>query len=120
MIARRVHSFGLLEESYDPKIYEDSNSSNLNNHPVLSKVLEMRSNYDFLVEDFEESVSDVALRFAITNKNVVSTLPNISDIDNLGQYCLSADKPDLDGALMSLIDDVYNEQKENENKKEDE
>ncbi len=106
VIARRVHSFGLLEESYDPKIFEDSNSSNQNNHPVFSKILEMRPKYDFLFEDCEESVSDIALRFAITNKNVASALPNISDIDNLGQYCLSADKPDLDSDLMSLIEEV--------------
>ena len=112
VIARRVHSFGLLEDSYDPKIFQESDSSN---HPVLKKILEMRPHYDFLFEDWEESVQDVALRFAITNKNVASTLPNISDVDNLRQYCLSADKPDLASDLMSLIGEVYSEQKENDN-----
>ena len=82
---------------------------------MLKKILEMRPNYDFLFEDWEESVPDVALRFAITNKNVASTLPNISDVDNLRQYCLSADKPDLASDLMSLIGEVYSEQKENDN-----
>jgi len=114
VIARRVHSFGLLEESYDPKIFEESDSSNQINHPVFSKILEMRPNYDFLLEDLEESVPDVALRFAITKKNIVSTLPNMADVDHLGQYCLSADKPDLDSDLMSLIGEVYSDQKADE------
>jgi len=120
VIARRVHSFGLLEESYDPKIFKESNSSYQRNNPVFSKVLEMRPNFDFLFEDLEENVSDVALRFAITNKNVGSTLPNITNLDNLEQYCLSADKPDLDIDLIGLIGEVYTDQKEKESEEEKE
>ncbi len=120
VIARRVHSFGLLEESYDPLMFEQSKFSDQKNHPAFGNIIEMRPNYDFLFEDLEESISDVALRFAITNRNVVSTLPNITDIDNLSQYCLSADKPDLDNDLINLIIEVYREQKEHGNKNETE
>ena len=87
---------------------------------MFSKVLEMRPNFDFLFEDLEENVSDVALRFAITNKNVGSTLPNITNLDNLEQYCLSADKPDLDIDLIGLIGEVYTDQKEKESEEEKE
>tara|TARA_B110000014_G_scaffold199070_1_gene148354 strand:+ start:1836 stop:2813 length:978 start_codon:yes stop_codon:yes gene_type:complete len=119
IIARRVHSFGLLEESYDPKIFEDLDSGTQKDNSVFRKMLEMRPNYDFLFDQFEESVSDVALRFAINNRNVASTLPNISDIENLGRYCLYADRPDLDTELMSSINEVYSDQKENESEGED-
>ncbi|MCS5649488.1 MAG: aldo/keto reductase [Dehalococcoidia bacterium] len=112
VIARRVHAFGLLDDSYDPKTFEGSDLGQQQDHPVFSNVLARRPYYDFLSDCFEESISDIALRFAITNRGIALTLPNINDIDNLSAYCLSADKPDLDNELMQIISDVFQEQKD--------
>ncbi len=112
VIARRVHAFGLLDDSYDPKTFEGSDLGQQQDHPVFSNVLARRPYYDFLSDCFEASISDIALRFAITNQGIASTLPNINDIDNLSAYCLSADKPDLDNELMQIISDVFQEQKD--------
>ena len=107
VIARRVHAFGLLDDSYDPKTFEGSDLGQQQDHPVFSNVLARRPYYDFLSDCFEENISDIALRFAITNRGIALTLPNINDIDNLSAYCLSADKPDLDNELMQIISDVF-------------
>ena len=112
VIARRVHAFGLLDDSYDPKTFEGSDLGQQQDHPVFSNVLARRPYYDFLSDCFEENISDIALRFAITNRGIALTLPNINDIDNLSAYCLSADKPDLDNELMQIISDVFQEQKD--------
>ena len=112
VIARRVHAFGLLDDSYDPKTFEGSDLGQQQDHPVFSNVLARRPYYDFISDRFEESISDIALRFAITNRGIALTLPNINDIDNLSAYCLSADKPDLDNELMQIISDVFQEQKD--------
>ena len=120
VIARRVHALGLLEDSYDPKIFEGSDLDQQQDHPVFSNVLSRRPYYDFLSDSFEQSISDIALRFAITNQGIASALPNINDIDNLSDYCLSADKPDLDDELMQMISDVFQEQNGNGQKEENE
>ena len=120
VIARRVHAFGLLDDSYDPKTFEGSDLGQQQDHPVFSNVLARRPYYDFLSDCFEENISDIALRFAITNRGIALTLPNINDIDNLSAYCLSADKPDLDNELMQIISDVFQEQKDSGEKEENE
>ena len=120
VIARRVHAFGLLDDSYDPKTFEGADLGQQQDHPVFSNALARRPYYDFLSDCFEESISDIALRFAITNQGIASTLPNINDIDNLSAYCLSADKPDLDNELMQIISDVVQEQKDSGEKEENE
>ena len=120
VIARRVHAFGLLDDSYDPKTFEGSDLGQQQDHPVFSNVLARRPYYDFLSDCFEENISDIALRFAITNRGIALTLPNINDIDNLSAYCLSADKPDLDNELMEIISDVFQEQKDSGEKEENE
>ena len=51
------------------------------------------------------------MRFAITNQDIASVLPNINDIGDLSDYSLSADKSDLDDELMQMIRDVFQEQK---------
>ena len=51
------------------------------------------------------------MRFAITNQDIASVLPNINDIGDLSDYSLSADKSDLDDELMQMICDVFQEQK---------
>ena len=111
VIARRVHALGLLEDSYDPKIFEGSDLDQQQDHPVFSNVLSRRPYYDFLSDRFEENISDIALRFAITNQDIASVLPNINDIGDLSDYSLSADKSDLDDELMQMIRDVFQEQK---------
>ena len=111
VIARRVHAFGLLDDSYDPKMFEGSNLAQQEGHPVFKNVLSRRPYYDFLSDRFEENISDIALRFAITNQDIASVLPNINDIGDLSDYSLSADKSDLDDELMQMICDVFQEQK---------
>ena len=120
VIARRVHAFGLLDDSYDPKIFDGSGLGQQQDHLVFSNALARRPYYDFLSESFEESISDIALRFAITNQGIALALPNINDIDNLSDYCLSADKPNLDDELMQMINDVFQEQKGSGQKEENE
>ena len=120
VIARRVHAFGLLDDSYDPKIFDGSGLGQQQDHLVFSNALARRPYYDFLSESFEESISDIALRFAITNRGIALTLPNINDIDNLSAYCLSADKPNLDNELMQIISDVFQGQKDSGGKEENE
>ena len=48
VIARRVHAFGLLDDSYDPKTFEGSDLGQQQDHPVFSNVLARRPYYDFL------------------------------------------------------------------------
>jgi aryl-alcohol dehydrogenase-like predicted oxidoreductase len=120
VIARRIHAFGLLDDSYDPKIFQDSNLGQQQDHLVFSNILARRPYYDFVSDIFEENISDIALRFTITNQGIASALPNINDIDNLSDYCLSADKPDLDDELMQGISDVFQEQKQSGQKEENE
>ena len=118
VIARRVHAFGLLDDSYDPKMLESFNLAQQEGHPVFKNVLARRPYYDFLSDSFEENISDIALRFAITNRDIASVLPNINDIGDLSDYSLSADKSDLDDGLMQMICDVFQDQKESEQKEE--
>jgi aryl-alcohol dehydrogenase-like predicted oxidoreductase len=52
------------------------------------------------------TLGQAALKWLLAEKRVVTTLPNIYDLDQLREFAQASDKPDLSAAEMRQVDDL--------------
>jgi aryl-alcohol dehydrogenase-like predicted oxidoreductase len=61
----------------------------------------------FLTEGGERTLGQAALKFILASPEVVSTLPNIYDDEQLDEFAAAPDTPDLTEEELSRVAELY-------------
>src|ERR671939_518757 len=108
LIVRVPHSSGMLEGKYD-----DNTTFARNDHrrhrprEWLLEGVKKVERLGFLVESGERTLGQAALKFVLASPEVVSTLPNIYDEEQLEEFAAAPDTPDLGPHELSRIADLH-------------
>jgi aryl-alcohol dehydrogenase-like predicted oxidoreductase len=108
LIVRVPHSSGLLEGHYDENTTFAKNDHR--RHRPKEWLLDGLKKVDqlsFLTESGERTLGQAALKFVLATPEIVSTLPNIYDEDQLEEFAASPDTPDLTPEELSRIEALY-------------
>ncbi len=108
LIVRVPHSSGMLEGKYDETTTFAKNDHR--RHRPKEWLLEGLKKVDqlaFLTDSGERTLGQAALKFVLAAPEIVSTLPNIYDEDQLEEFAAAPDTPDLTPEELSRVAELY-------------
>ncbi|MDQ3925132.1 MAG: aldo/keto reductase [Actinomycetota bacterium] len=106
LVVRVPHSSGMLEGKYtkDTTFAKNDHRRHRSKEWLfdgLNKVAQLA----FLTA--ERTLGQAALKFVLASSEVASTLPNIYDEDQLEEFASAPETPDLTGAELARIEELY-------------
>src|ERR671917_2057968 len=108
LIVRVPHSSGMLEGRYTEETTFAKNDHR--RHRPKEWLLDGLKKVDqlsFLTESGERTLGQAALKFVLASPEIVSTLPNIYDEEQLEEFAAAPDTPDLTEEEISRIAGLY-------------
>ncbi len=106
LIVRVPHSSGMLEGNYDENTTFGPNDHRRHRPKEwLFGGLKKVEQLDFLTE--ERTLGQAALKFCLASPEVVSTLPNIYNEEQIEEFTTAPDTPDLTGEEISRVAELY-------------
>lgn len=108
LIVRVPHSSGMLEGKYDENTTFARNDHR--RHRPKEWLLDGLKKVDqlaFLTESGERTLGQAALKFVLASPEIVSTLPNIYDEEQLEEFTAAPDTPDLTPEELSHVAQLY-------------
>jgi aryl-alcohol dehydrogenase-like predicted oxidoreductase len=108
LIVRVPHSSGMLEGKYTEETTFAKNDHR--RHRPKEWLLDGLKKVDqlsFLTESGERTLGQAALKFVLATPEIVSTLPNIYDEEQLEEFAAAPDTPDLTAGELSRIAELY-------------
>jgi aryl-alcohol dehydrogenase-like predicted oxidoreductase len=108
LIVRVPHSSGMLEGKYDENTTFAKNDHRRHRPKEwLLDGLKKVGQLDFLTESGGRTLGQAALKFVLASPEIVSTLPNIYDEEQLEEFAAAPDTPDLTLEELSRVAQLY-------------
>ncbi|MDQ3794300.1 MAG: aldo/keto reductase [Actinomycetota bacterium] len=108
LIVRVPHSSGMLEGKYtEETTFAKHDHRRHRPREWLLDGLKKVEQLGFLTESGERTLGQTALKFALASPEIVSTLPNIYDEEQLEEFSAAPDTPDLEPEELSRIAELY-------------
>jgi aryl-alcohol dehydrogenase-like predicted oxidoreductase len=108
LVVRVPHSSGMLEGKYDENTTFAKNDHRRHRPKEwLIDGLKKVEQLSFLTEGGERTLGQAALKFILASPEVVSTLPNIYDDEQLDEFAAAPDTPDLTEEELSRVAELY-------------
>ena len=108
LVVRVPHSSGMLEGNYDENTTFGPNDHRRHRPKEwLIGGLKKVEQLDFLTESGERTLGQAALKFCLASPEVVSTLPNIYNEEQIEEFAAAPDVPDLTGEEISRVAELY-------------
>ena len=102
---RVTHASGMLEGKYtEDTVFPPNDHRRHRPRSWLTNGLRKIRTLDFL--NTEMTLGQAALKWLLAEPRVVTTLPNIYDLDQLEEFAAASDKPDLSEAQMKRVEDL--------------
>jgi aryl-alcohol dehydrogenase-like predicted oxidoreductase len=108
LIVRVPHSSGMLEGKYDENTTFAQNDHRRHRPKEwLTTGLKKVEQLGFLTESEERTLGQAALKFVLASPEVVSTLPNIYGEEQIEEFAVTSETPDLTEEELSRIARLY-------------
>jgi aryl-alcohol dehydrogenase-like predicted oxidoreductase len=108
LIVRVPHSSGMLEGKYTEETTFAKNDHRRHRPKEwLLDGLRKVEQLSFLTESGERTLGQAALKFALSSPEIVSTLPNIYDDEQLDEFATAPDTPDLTEDELTTVARLY-------------
>jgi aryl-alcohol dehydrogenase-like predicted oxidoreductase len=108
LIVRVFYSSGILEGKYtEETTFAKNDHRRHRSREWLLDGLKKVEQLGFLTESGDRTLSQAALKFVLASPEIVSTLPNIYDEEQLGEFAAAPDTPDLTEDELSRIATLY-------------
>src|SRR5215211_640573 len=108
LVVRVPHSSGMLEGKYDENTTFGPNDHRRHRPKEwLTTGLKKVESLSFLTESGERTLGQAALKFVLASPEIVSTLPNIYDEEQIEEFAATSEAPDLSPEELSRVSELY-------------
>jgi aryl-alcohol dehydrogenase-like predicted oxidoreductase len=108
LVVRVPHSSGMLEGKYDENTTFGPNDHRRHRPKEwLTTGLKKVESLSFLTESGERTLGQAALKFVLASPEVVSTLPNIYDEEQIEEFAATSETPDLTDEELRRVAELY-------------
>ncbi len=108
LVVRVPHSSGMLEGRYDENTTFGPNDHRRHRPKEwLTTGLQKVESLSFLIESGERTLGQAALKFVLASPEVASTLPNIYDEEQIGEFAATSETPDLTEEELRRVAELY-------------
>ena len=105
LLSRIPHASGMLDGTYDK--YTVFTPSNHRRQAWLDTLLEKMELLDFLTQETDATIGQVAIQFALASRAIASILPNITNQEQLREFALAPETPKMSADVLERIDCLY-------------
>jgi len=108
ILVRVPHSSGMLEGKYTAETkFDEKDHRSHRSKSWLIEGLQKIEQLKFLTEDKNRTLGQVALKFILAQPSVVTVLPNIYNEEQLKEFAMAAETPDLTRDELKQLDELY-------------
>jgi aryl-alcohol dehydrogenase-like predicted oxidoreductase len=108
LVVRVPHSSGMLEGKYDENTTFGPNDHRRHRPKEwLTTGLKKVESLSFLTESGERTLGQAALKFVLASPEVVSTLPNIYDEEQIEEFAATSETPNLTEEELRRVAELY-------------
>ena len=109
-IVRSPHASGLLDRTYtkNSRLKRDEFGSD-EAYDTLSKGIKHLAELDFLTENMDSTIGQIAIKFALDTPQVASVLPNIASAERLREFAAAPETKDLPQPMLERLLELHDE-----------
>ena len=110
LISRGPHASGLLDGTYTKDtVFEASDHRSHRRREWLERGLKKLAELDFLTENVDATVGQIAIKFALSGPKVASVLPNITNVPQLEEFAATAEAEDIPQEFLDRTLELFEE-----------
>ncbi len=113
VFTRVPHASGMLDGTYTKDTVLDESPFASSDHRSYRRLMWMRSTIqklskiDFLLENYDATIGQLAIRFCLMPETVASCTPTITSYEMLEEYVAASDTPEISALDMQELDRLY-------------
>jgi len=108
LLSRVPHASGMLDGTYDKyTVFAPSDHRSHRRQVWLETSLKKMERLDFLTQETDATIGQIAIQFALARPSISSILPNITNQEQLREFVLAPETPNLSAEVLEQIDDLY-------------
>ena len=109
-IARSPHASGLLDGTFtkSSRLKRDEFGSD-EAYEALSKGIKHLAELDFLTDNMDSTISQIAIKFALDTPLVASVLPNITNAERLREFATAPETKDLPWQMLERLVELHDD-----------
>ena len=108
LLSRVPHASGMLDGTYDKyTVFAPSDHRSHRRQVWLENSLKKVERLDFLTQETDATIGQIAIQFALARRSIASILPNITSQEQLREFALAPETPGLSAEVLERIDDLY-------------
>lgn len=110
LITRVPHASGMLDGTYTKDtVFDASDHRSHRRQEWLSASLAKIAHIDFLTENIDATIGQIAIKFALSGGMVASTLPNITNLPQLTEFAATSETEDIPQEFLDRLSELYDE-----------
>ena len=110
LITRVPHASGMLDGTYTKDtVFEASDHRSHRRQEWLNTSLAKIAHLDFLMENMDATIGQIAIKFALSEDMVASVLPNITKIPQLTEFAAASETEDIPQEFLDQLNELYDE-----------
>ena len=108
LLSRVPHASGMLDGTYNKDtVFDPSDHRSHRRQEWLDSTLKKVAALDFLTDESDATIGQIAIQFVLARRRIASVLPNIVSEEQLVEFAAAPDTPDLAADALERIEDLY-------------
>lgn len=109
-IVRSPHASGLLDGTFtkNSRLKRDEMSNDVA-YETLSKGIKHIAELDFLTDNMDSTIGQIAIKFALDTPQVTSVLPNMTSIERIREFAAAPETKDLPQPMLERLVELHDD-----------
>ncbi|MDA0988774.1 MAG: aldo/keto reductase [Chloroflexi bacterium] len=108
LLSRVPHASGMLDGTYDKyTVFAPTDHRSHRRQVWLETSLKKMEQLDFLTQETDATIGQIAIQFALSRGSIASILPNITNPEQLVEFAAAPETPNVSAEALERISDLY-------------
>ena len=110
LLSRVPHASGLLDGTYTKDtVFDESDHRSHRRREWLTEGLKKLTTLEFLTENLDATIGQIAIKFVLSAPQMASVLPNITNLEQLDEFAAAPDTEDIPGEYLERLAELFRE-----------
>ena len=108
LLSRVPHASGMLDGTYTAEtVFDPSDHRSHRRQEWLDTTLKKMAHLDFLTQETDATIGQIALKFCLAQRAIASILPNLTNLEQLKEFAAAPETPDLTPQVLERVYELY-------------
>ena len=108
LVTRVPHASGMLDGTYDKDtVFDPGDHRAHRKQEWLDTTLKKVEQLQFLTDNMDSTIGQIAIKFALSGPMVASVLPNLTNLPQLEEFTATSETEDIPEEFLERIEELY-------------